>query len=500
MSVKAPLWTAIAALPSYPNLREDLRFDVVVIGGGITGLTTALFLQREGASVGLVEAGRLCGGTTGGTTGKVTSQHGLIYRELSRRRGWEHAGGYAAANQWGLEKVAELSAELAPGARFERASSYVYATDPAQRASLKREHEAAVRLGLPAVLTDETDLPFPVELALRFDNQGRVDAGGYCAGLAREITAGGGRIFENTRAVRVSEESGSVTVHTAAGPRLMADQVVVATLLPFVDIGGFFAKSTPSRAYGVAALMGSAPPEGMYISAGSPTRSIRRWGDRGLVIVGENHRTGHADASPRRWGELERWTRENFAIESFEYRWSAQDYQTVDRVPYVGRSPRLRRTFVATGFGKWGLTNGTVAAALLTDLIAGRTNPWHDVFDATRLPDLAGIRDLVVNNAHVARRGIQDTIARLRAPAVDRLAPGEAGMASVRGATVGAYRDPEGGLHSVSLTCTHLGCTVRWNDAEGSWDCPCHGSRFDPDGAVLNGPAVRPLERRQIEP
>ncbi|HEX6417090.1 MAG TPA: FAD-dependent oxidoreductase [Acidimicrobiales bacterium] len=497
MSEHRSVWLAGLDRPSWPPLDRDVDVDVAVVGGGITGLTTALLLQRDGARVALVEADRVGGGTTGHTTGKVTSQHALVYRGLVERRGERMARLYAEANQRAIDTVGALVEETGEDCRFVRAPAYVYSPGPDERGAIEAEYAAAARLGLPATLTTEVDLPFPVELALRFDDQAHVHAGRYAAALARTLSARGGLVFERTRATGVAERAGHADVRTRSGG-VRAEQVVLATLLPFVDLGGFFAKAPASRAYGIAARLRSGGITGMHITAGSPTRSTRPWDDAGrtgLIVVGESHPTGHGEATPARWGELERWARERFDVESFEYRWSAQDHSTPDGMPYVGRSPRTSRTLVATGFAKWGLTNGTAAASVIADLVAGRTNPWLEAFDATRIGDAQAVKKLVGTNVHVARRFVGDRVRRLRAGRAADLAPGEAGFVRAGRRAVGAYRDAGGSLHAVAVTCTHLGCTLQWNAAETSWDCPCHGSRFSHDGAVLDGPAVAPLEQ-----
>ena len=502
MSLHRSVWLAAQEQPSYPALDGDVEADVVVVGAGITGLTTALLAQRQGAEVIVLEADRVAAGTTGHTTGKVTSQHGLTYDRLVNDHGEHRAGLYAQVNQRAIATVASLVEETSADCQFERAPAYVYAETEAERGQIESEHAAAVRLGLPASLTTEMDLPFEVTLALRFDDQACMDAARYAAALARTLTARGGRVFENTRAIGVKEPSDRALVHTASGD-VRAHQVVLATLLPIADRGGFFARARASRAYGIAVRLGTPAPAGMHINAGSPTRSTRPWVDgegRGLIVVGESHLTGSDEATPARWGELERWVREHFAVESIEYRWSAQDYTTVDQVPYVGRSPRMSRTLVATGFRKWGLTNGTAAAEMLADMVAGRDNPWLEAFDATRIGGARAIKKLVEENVDVAARFVGDRIARLRPGSVADLGAGEGAIVDLDGHTVGAYRDAHGDIHAVGVTCTHLGCTLRWNHAETSWDCPCHGSRFSHDGAVLQGPAVRPLERIEMEP
>jgi glycine/D-amino acid oxidase-like deaminating enzyme len=409
MSQHASVWLATSDRPSYPALDGDVDVDVAVIGGGITGLTTALLVQASGARVALIDGDRIGAGTSGHTTGKITSQHTLTYHRLTERFGERKARLYAEANQQAIDTVTSLVEETSAECQFERAPAYVYTTRAEQRSTLEAEHGAAVALGLPATLTGEIDLPFHVELALRFDNQAHFHAGRYASALARAIARRGGWLFEHTRALDVDERLDHAVVRTPSGD-VRAGHVVLATLLPFVDVGGFFAKARPSRAYGIAARLTGEAPAGMHINVDSPTRSTRPWVDgdrRGLIVVGENHPTGHGEATPGHWGELERWAREHFDVESFEYRWSAQDYATADDVPYVGRSPRMTRTFVATGFKKWGLSNGTAAAQMLADLIGGRDNPWLEMFDAIRIGDADTVKKLVEENVHVAKRFVE---------------------------------------------------------------------------------------------
>lgn len=501
MSERRSVWLETAAIPQSPTLETDLDVDVAVVGGGITGLTTALLLRREGAQIALLEGATVGAGTTGNTTGKVTSQHTLVYADFIDQHGEEKARIYAEANQHAIELVSAIVSELDIDCGFERAPSFVFTQTEKERESIEAEHRAAVQLGLPATLTTETDLPLPVELALRFDGQAYFHPGRYLAGLVGEVTALGGQIFEHSRVHEVDERDDHAVVRTPAGS-VRARHVVVATLLPFVDRGGFFAKARPNRAYGVAARLGSGGLEGMHISVDSPTRSTRPWvedGRSGVIVVGETHPTGQDETGAGHWGELERWTREHFDVESFEYRWSSQDFTTADGLPYVGRSPRMEHTLVATGFRKWGLSNGTAAAVMLTDMIHGRTNPWLDTFDATRIGDAATVAKLVADNLEVGKHFVVDRFARLGAESLADLQPGEGAMAEVNGRTVGAYRSADGHLHAVSLNCSHMGCTVRWNGAEKSWDCPCHGSRFSTEGDVLAGPAVEPLERIRLD-
>jgi glycine/D-amino acid oxidase-like deaminating enzyme/nitrite reductase/ring-hydroxylating ferredoxin subunit len=496
--MRESVWSATAEAQRYPTLEADLEVDVAVVGGGWVGLTTALLAQRDGARVAVLEGAQVGAGTTGYTTGKVTSQHSLIYADLIGRHGHEVARSYAEANQAGVEKAAALVDELGIDCELTRAPAYTYTRLPDRRAEIEAEVEAATRLGLPAALTDTMDLPFDIEAAVRFDNQLHVHPGRFLAGIAAAVTTGGGLVLEQTRVTAVDEQRDRTVELTTPAARVRANQVVVATLLPLGVIGGYFAKTRPSRSYALAARLATAAPTSMAISIDSPTRSTRPWltpGPNGLVVCGNGHETGEDVDTEARYADLEEWTRSTFDVEAIDYRWSAQDYATPDRLPYVGRSPMSHMVFVATGFHKWGLSNGTAAALMLADLLAGRDNAWLPTFDATRIGDAKAIGELIKDNLKVGKERIGGRIARAGSIPAAELEPGHGGLVDLDGETVGAYRDPDGELQAVRPICTHLGCSLRWNQAETSWDCNCHGSRFDSDGSILNGPAVEPLER-----
>jgi glycine/D-amino acid oxidase-like deaminating enzyme/nitrite reductase/ring-hydroxylating ferredoxin subunit len=492
------LWVGTTPETDYPPLRGEVAVDVAVIGGGITGLTTATLLKRAGATVAVIEAGRIASGTTGSTTAKVTSLHSLIYAELVKNLGVERARIYADANQAGVAWVADFVRESGIDCDLARLPALTYTDDPARVADIEAEVDAAQQLGLPASYTETTDLPYPVLAAVRFEDQLAFHPRKYCLGMAAGIPGNGSHLFEMSRATDV-EDADPCVVTTEQGV-MRAGHVVLATQIPFLDRGAFFAKTSPSRSYAMAVRIDGPLPEGMYLGVGEVTRSVRpHWlGEEGFLIVGgEGHKVGEDPDTRKRYETLEAWGRAQFPVRSIDYRWSAQDYMPADNVPYIGlMTLGSDRLLTATGFKKWGLSTGTFAGMILSDAILGRENPWASLFDATRVDLTHSAKSLITENLDVARRFVGDRVAAVQAPSVDELAAGEGGIVEISGEKAAASRDEEGVVHAVSPACAHLGCLVSWNTAEATWDCPCHGSRYDRDGRVIQGPSVRDLERK----
>ena len=493
------LWSATAEADGFPALEGDLDVDVAVVGAGITGVTVAYLLRREGKSVALLEMRRIGLGTTGNTTAKLTVGHGLVYAKLSSAHGPDAARLYAESNREAISQMEALAAELGIECDWEPASNYVYTESSGRLDELEKELEATRSAGILAEMTRETDLPFPVAGAIRVDEQAQFHPLKYLAGLVVRIPGDGSHVFEQTRATGV--KSGETAIVETSSGRVRARHVVVATQLPFLDRGFFFAKAHPQKSFAVSAEVAEArAPRGMYISIDEPTRSIRTApsgdGSRHLIVGGESRRPGDEQGDEDAYRALDEFMRAEFGVAS-ELHWSAHDYIPADGLPYIGRLRHgNERLHVATGFAKWGLTKGMIAAQMITDAIVGRSNPWAALYDTGRWTPRASAKSLATENGRVARRFVADRI-RPRSSGKN-LAPGEGAVVRVGLRHQAVYRDESGNTHALSARCPHLGCLVAWSEADKTWECPCHGSRFTAEGHLLQGPATTGLAPQEL--
>jgi glycine/D-amino acid oxidase-like deaminating enzyme/nitrite reductase/ring-hydroxylating ferredoxin subunit len=487
-------WVKSSEATRRPPLSQDAECDVVVIGAGIVGVTTAHLLARAGADVVLLEARRIGAGATGYTTAKVSSLHGLTYATLESSLGKDTASVYAEANEAGLAEIAALVDRLSIDCDFRRKPNFTYTEDDQHRTRISDEADAAARAGLDASVEGLEELPYPVSAAVRVTDQAEFHPLRYLHALAAAADDRGAGVYEGSRVVSV-DQGDPVTVKTDSGASVRAEHVIVATHLPILDRGLYFARSHPERSYVLLARLRGYVPQGMYLSDESPSHSLRSvmaGGEELLMVGGESHKAGQADPVER-YSALEAWARERFDVESIEHRWATQDNMPADGLPFVGRLwPPSDRLLTATGMRKWGIAMGTAAARILADAVAGDENPWARTFSPTRLHPLAGGTDFLKENANVGFHFFADRLS-LRDSA-EQLAPGEGAVVGDGLAQRAVYRNESGQLRVLSARCTHLGCIVRFNGAERTWDCPCHGSRFSLDGSVIEGPAVHPLE------
>lgn len=465
------IWQVESAAPR-PPLEGQINADVCVIGAGVAGLNCAYLLKEAGLNAVVLEAGRVGAGTTSRTTGKVTAQHDLIYDFLSRTSGGEAARAYAEINQTALETYARVVRDEGIDCDFVRADSFVFARGDAT--SLENERKAMERAGLDAYLTEESELPFPVTASLGLRNQAHFHPMKYLNALARLVP-----VYENSRALDVEEK----IVRTARGS-VRADRVVVATRFPFLNAPGYYFLRMHQEMSCILALEGPRPLSGMHIDRADGGLSLRPWRNLTLVCSG-SWRTGENAGS--QYAELERKAAEMFPGARPGARWSAEDCVTQDRLPFVGPyGAHTQDMYVATGFGKWGMSLSMAAALILTELIQGRESAAARLFSPRRAPThgMKALGDDMIASVKGFARHL-----KLPEDALPDVPAGEARVVELSGHKVGAYRDPDGKIHAVPLTCPHLGCLLSWNPDDLSWDCPCHGSRFDVDGNLLDGPA-----------
>ena len=495
-----PFWREIS-LPPFEKLTENLTVDVAIVGGGITGITAGYLLRKEGLKVAILEAGTILNGTTGHTTAKITAQHGLIYDELIQHFGEEKARLYYQSADNALNFVKKTIQEKSIDCDFSEEDAFIYSITDEYASKIQKEADAYQTLGINGSLLTSIPFDIPVKNALMMKGQAQFHPLKYLKQLVLDFIEAGGLIFEQTTATDI-EEGDDPKIITREGHRVSCKYVISASHFPFFDgMGLYFTRMYAERSYIIGVKTKKPFPGGMYISADDPTRSLRYTpvnGEPLVLIGGENHKTGQGPDTMLHYLALEAFAEKTLGIEEYVYRWSAQDLITLDKVPYIGPVTADKpNILVATGYRKWGMTNGTTAAMLLTDIILKKENPYRDLFSPSRFkkadPD---IKKFISFNANVAGHLLKGKLEFVPKDPSD-LQIDEGSVVMVNGKRAGAYKDPEGKLHIVDTTCTHLGCECEWNHGERTWDCPCHGSRYSYDGEVLNGPTEKPL--RKIE-
>lgn len=490
-------WGPVLGSQPAGHLREE--HEILVVGAGIVGLTTALLLARQGRDVAVVDARRPGGGTSPKSTAKATLLHGTQTSQIRSQHGSKAARRYVEANRSGLQIVREVVTQTGIVDSDIR-DTWTYATTAKGARSVIKEHDALAEAGLPVELTAPTELPFSTTEAVRLPDQLQINPAQYLAALHGELTALNVPVVWPHRVAAVQSHRDGLRVTTDHGLSTMARWVVVATLLPFPLRTVMFATSKPMRSYVMACRIQAPLPQGMYLSADSPSHSLRTAvsasGEDFLISGGHGHPTAKQNPTSKHVHDLAQWTHENFQVREFTHRWSAQDYLSVDVLPQVGPSPLgPKGVLMAGGFGKWGITNGSAAAQVLAGTITGDLPDWAQVYHPRIASGLSGWKQLAKTNAEV---GVNLAKGWLLEPGLSQPDEGEAAVRRDLPAPQ-AVSEIDGQRRVCSAVCPHLGGIVRWNDSENSWDCPLHGSRFAADGDVITGPAVQPLDRHEGE-
>ncbi len=462
------------------SLDKNLNTDVLIIGAGIAGLLTAYMLKEEGINSVIIEAEEICSGNTQRTTAKITLQHELIYNKLIKEYGEDKARQYAMANEKAIEKYKDIIKKNNIECEFEDMPNYLYTVDKIE--DLEKEFEAEKTLGIHAELMDEIELPVDAKMALRVNNQGQFNPLMFLKEISEELT-----IYEKTRAVEIKENIVTTDEHI-----ISAKAIVVATHYPIMNFPGYyFMRIHQERSY-VIALENAQDLHGMYIGIDDDGYSFRKYKNL-LLLGGGGHRSGDNELGGK-YDELRQVARKLYPDAKEKYHWSAQDCMPSDDIPFIGQySMNTPNIYVATGFKKWGMTTAMASAMIITDMIKGRKNEYAEIFSPRRFDISDSMKNIVKDGAESVK-GLSMELFHIPEDELKDIKKGHGGIIEYNGAKVGVYKDKEENCYVVSTRCPHLGCEVKWNPDELSWDCPCHGSRFDYKGNWIESPAQRGLK------
>jgi glycine/D-amino acid oxidase-like deaminating enzyme/nitrite reductase/ring-hydroxylating ferredoxin subunit len=486
--------TAEGPIAHYPPLDRDVDVDVAILGGGITGLTAAAHLQQSGRRVAVLESRHIGSGTTGFTSGHLDATTDLALAQMIFDFGQSAAAVVTTATREAIDQI-EVRCRQWPDCEFNRISSYQFTESPKGLDALHKQIAAGRKLGFNCWFTRQVPLPFACAGAMLTAGQGRFHSQRYLQHLAAEIQARGGLIYENTTA-EPPKGGAPMTIETDGGS-VKAEAVIVATHAPYLGISEFDFRVFPYQSYVIAARVHDDIADALYWDDADPYHYIRLASpdDPGLLIIGGcDHKTGQPGDERQRFAELEQYAREHFSVQSIEHQWSAQLYDPADGLPHVGKVPGMPNVYVATGFAGTGLTWGTVAGTLMARIILGQRHPLEEILAPGRLTLMASARDVIAENLDVMRRFVVDRFAAGKPLADEQIAPGCGQIVTRNGRLVAMYRDPSGALYRLSPVCKHAGCIVHWNEAERTWDCPCHGSRYMADGRRFYGPSTSDLD------
>lgn len=503
------LWVADSNQTNYPSLKNNEKADVCIIGGGITGAITAYLLEKNNINVAVLEKNKICMGVTANSTAKLTSQHGLFYKYLADENGIDFAKKYLESNEEGIKLAEKIIKEENIDCDYEKKDAYVFATNESELEKIKQEIDILNKINFSAEFIKEVKLPIEKCLgAERFQSQAQFNSRKYTVGLFDKIKKMGGKIFEDSKVKKIEKENEKYKIITENG-EVHAKNVVIATHYPIKNFPGmYFVKMYQDKSYVIAVDLKadeelSKIVNGMYIQSCDPVISFRTAKYEGkdlLLIAGSGHRTGQATGIIEdSFVNLENYIKKYYPKAEVKFKWSTEDCVTLDKIPYIGQFSNLMpNIYVATGYKKWGMSTAHVAGKIISDQILGIENKYEEIYNATRLEPIKNIKEF----GNMIKESTYSLVINKIKPAEDvlkKIPLGDGGIVEIKGEKVGVYKREDGKIFAIKPYCGHLGCLVSWNNLEKTWDCPCHGSRYDYMGNIITEPTVKELEVLDIE-
>ncbi len=497
-------WVESTPQTNYPSLSSDINTDVLIIGGGITGIATAYMLSKSSLNVTIVEADRMAMGVTANTTAKITSQHGLLYDYLLNSFGFDIAKGYLNSNEEAIKTIKDIVKKENINCDLVSQDAYVYTCDKSSVQRIVDEVSSVISLGLKAEFVTECPLPFPIQASIKFPNQAQFHPRKYLLSLLSILEKRNINIFENSKVIDIKHVKDKYEVYVN-GHKITTKYLVMASHYPIKNFPGmYFIKMYQESSYAIGVELEQDVFDGMYISCDTPSASFRNAvqenGKKLLIVGGGEHKTGATDVNiDDIYINLENYIKSIYPNAKIKYRWMTEDCVTLDKIPYIGEfSNFLPNMFVATGYKKWGMTTSHVAAKIISDKILGNENSYEKVYTATRLEPIKNRKEF----GNMLKTSVYSLAINKLSPPIKsytELKNDSGGVVDYKGKKVGIYKDKNGKMFAVIPYCKHLGCELSWNNLEKTWDCPCHGSRYDYEGKIITEPTTENLDIFDID-
>lgn len=483
---------------TFSSLESDAEADICVIGAGIFGLTCAYYLSNLGFKVIVLEKDNIGEKTTGHTTAKITSQHGLFYDYLMNSYSKKFASDYLEANEKAIENIKQIIDTEKIKCDFEYQNSYVYTTKKSELKNIKKEVKTLEALGFSCEFVTKTGLPFEIEGAICFKNQAQFHPLKYLYGLCKSISSHNGKIYTKSTVTNIEKNADNTYLVSTNNATIKSKFVIVATHYPFINFPGmYFLKMYQSTSYIIAVDTKKTLFNGMYINNSEPIfsyRTVKYKGKELLLIGGSDHKTGQPSCFQDTYGILEQEAKKFYPNCEVLYRWNTRDCISLDKIPYIGQySITMPHVFVGTGFKKWGMTLSNIAANIIVDEICNKENKYAYLFRSSRLKPIKNIDEMKNILVQSTNSLVLDKF-KLANMSFDEIQNDSGSIVEINHEKIGIYKNPEGKIFAVKPICTHLGCLLSWNDVDKTWDCPCHGSRFDYQGKNLYDPAFKDLD------